>query len=59
MSIASLLFGVVGPVAILVAIGATVGSRLNINPAPLSTTTYWLFGPAFVFDNLFDAELAG
>jgi len=59
MSVASLLFDVVGPVVVLVAIGAIVGPRLDIDPAPLSTTTYWLFGPAFVFDNLYDAELAG
>ena len=59
MSVASLLFDVVGPVVVLVAIGAIAGPRLDIDPAPLSTTTYWLLGPAFVFDNLFDAELAG
>ena len=58
MSVGGLLLDVVGPVVVLVAIGAVVGTRLGIDPAPLSTASYWLFGPAFVFDNLYDADLA-
>ncbi|MEL6892999.1 MAG: AEC family transporter [Actinomycetota bacterium] len=59
MSVAALLFDVIGPVVVLVAIGAVVGTRLHIHPAPLASSAYWLLGPAFVFDNLYDAELAG
>ncbi len=59
MSIAQLLLDVLGPVVVLVSIGAIVGPRLSVDPTALSTTAYWLFGPAFVFDNLYEADLAG
>ncbi|MGI9594911.1 MAG: AEC family transporter, partial [Acidimicrobiales bacterium] len=57
MSIANVLFDVLGPVALLVALGAVLGPRLTIDGGSLSRLAYWVFGPAFVFGLLADADL--
>lgn len=58
MSVLSLFLDVLGPVVVLVAIGALVGPWLKINLPSLSTLAYWVLGPAFVFD-LFTASDLG
>ena len=57
MSVASVLFDVLGPVAALVLLGAVVGPRLEIDAGSLSRMAYWVFGPAFVFALLAGADL--
>ena len=49
MSLANVLLDVLGPVAVLVALGAVLGPRLQIDLGSLSRLAYWVFGPAFVF----------
>lgn len=46
-----------GPVVVLVAIGAIVGPRIGIEAGSLSKLAYWILGPAFMFASLYDAEL--
>jgi len=48
---------VLGPVVVLVAIGAIVGPRIGIEAGSLSKLAYWILGPAFMFASLYDAEL--
>lgn len=50
MSTLSLFINVLGPVLVLVTIGAVAGPRLNIQASSLSPLAYWILGPAFVFD---------
>jgi predicted permease len=57
MSVANVLFDVLGPVAALVLLGAVVGPRLQIDAGSLSRLAYWVFGPAFVFALLAGADL--
>ncbi len=57
MSVASVLFDVLGPVVLIVALGAAVGPRLDIDTRSLSRLAYWILGPAFMFDVLADADL--
>lgn len=57
MSVASLLVDVLGPVLVLVVLGAVAGHRLGIDAAPLATLAYWVLGPAFMFHSLYDADL--
>jgi predicted permease len=52
-------FDILGPVAVLVAIGWLVGRRLEIPPEPLAKLAYWVIGPAFMFDALANAGLPG
>jgi predicted permease len=52
-------FDILGPVAVLVAIGWLVGRRLRIPPEPLAKLAYWVIGPAFMFDALANAGLPG
>ncbi|MFK8026392.1 MAG: AEC family transporter [Ilumatobacter sp.] len=59
MSIASLLVDVLGPVVVLVAIGAVVGPRIGVEAGSLSKLAYWILGPAFMFASLYAAELDG
>ena len=47
---AQLLIDVLGPVVLIVAVGAVVGPRLGLEVATLSKIAYWIFGPAFVFN---------
>lgn len=57
MSIGAVLFDILGPVAVLVALGAVVGPRLQVDSGSLSRLAYWVFGPAFVFGLLAEADL--
>lgn len=57
MSVANVLFDVLGPVAALVLLGAVLGPRLQIDAGSLSRMAYWVFGPAFVFALLAGADL--
>jgi predicted permease len=57
MSFAAVLLDVLGPVAVLVGLGAVVGPRLQIDSGSLSRLAYWVFGPAFVFGLLAEADL--
>lgn len=50
MSTVSLFINVLGPVLVLVALGAFAGPKLNIQASSLSPLAYWILGPAFVFD---------
>ncbi len=68
MGVAELLIDVIGPVVLLVGIGALTGRRLGIEIESLSRLAFWVIGPAFVFDVftstslpsdvLFDAAIA-
>ncbi len=57
MSVAGVLFDVLGPVAVLVALGGALGPRLAIDAGSLSRLAYWVLGPAFVFALLAEADL--
>lgn len=57
LSFASVLFDVLAPVAVLVVLGALAGPRLQIDSGSLSRLAYWVFGPAFVFGLLAEADL--
>lgn len=50
MDTVQLLIDVLGPVVVIVAIGALVAPRLGLEAATLSRLSYWILGPAFVFD---------
>lgn len=49
---------ILGPVLLLVVVGAVAGRRLGIPPEPLAKVAYWIIGPAFIFDSLANAGLA-
>ncbi len=57
MSVASVLFDVMAPVAAIVALGALVGRPLDVDVGVLSRLAFSVFGPAFVFAVLAGAEL--
>lgn len=59
VSVIGLLVDVLGPVVLLVSIGAATGRRLDIDAVTLSKLAYWVFGPAFVFELFVSSELAG
>lgn len=50
MQTVQLLIDVLGPVVLIVGLGAVLGSRLGFDVPTLSKIAYWIFGPAFVFD---------
>lgn len=50
---------VLTPVFVIVALGYVAAIRLSLDTATLTSLAYWILGPAFVFDILADAELAG
>lgn len=50
MDTVQLLIDVLGPVIVIVAIGALVAPRLGLDTATLSKLSYWILGPAFVFN---------
>ncbi|NNE96739.1 MAG: hypothetical protein HKN24_12000 [Acidimicrobiales bacterium] len=54
-----ILTSVIGPVVIVVAIGAVLGHRLELDSKTLSKLAYWILGPAFMFDGLATADLDG
>ncbi|MEX2653470.1 MAG: AEC family transporter [Acidimicrobiia bacterium] len=54
---AEIFLNILGPVALIVGLGFIVGRKLDVDPSTPSKLSYWVFGPAFVFDALFRAEL--
>lgn len=50
MDTVQLMIDVLGPVVLIVAVGAIVGPRIGLQVPTLSTIAYWIFGPAFVFN---------
>lgn len=52
-------FDILGPVVVLVAIGMVAGRWLDLRPAPFAKLSYWIIGPAFIFDALANAGLPG
>jgi len=58
MDTAELLINVLGPVVIIVAAGAVIGPRLGLEGPTLSKLSYWILGPAFVF-NIFSTTTLG
>ncbi len=54
-----ILTAVIGPVVIVVAVGAIVGHRIGLETTTLSKIAYWILGPAFMFDGLASADLEG
>lgn len=50
METVQLLIDVIGPVVLIVAVGALVGPRIGLEVTTLSRIAYWIFGPAFVFN---------
>ena len=58
MSVFSVLFDVLGPVVVVVGLGALTGHRIAVDLRSLSRLAYWVLGPAFMFDVLADASLA-
>ena len=50
MDTVQLMIDVLGPVVLIVAVGALIGPRIGLQVATLSTIAYWIFGPAFVFN---------
>ncbi|MFW2383189.1 MAG: AEC family transporter [Acidimicrobiales bacterium] len=54
-----ILTSVIGPVVIVVAVGAIVGHRIGLETTTLSKIAFWILGPAFMFDGLATADLAG
>lgn len=54
---ASILFDILGPVFLIVAVGAWAGRTLDLQPATLSKLSYWILGPAFIFNVFGDANL--
>ena len=59
MSVVRLLVDVLGPVVVIVGIGAYVGRRLTLDIDTLSRLAYWVLGPAFVFEIFLENQLAG
>jgi predicted permease len=49
---------ILGPVLILVAVGVGAGRWLGVPAAPLAKLSFWIIGPAFIFDSLANAGLA-
>ncbi len=56
MAIFTVVLDVLAPVAVLVLLGAVAGPRLGVEAGSLSRLAYWIFGPAFVFALLADAD---
>lgn len=48
---------ILGPVALIIGVGVLIGRVLDFELATLSKLSYWVIGPAFVFDSLFRAEI--
>lgn len=57
LGVFDILLSVMGPVILIVTIGAVVGPRLGLEVRTLSKLAYWILGPAFMFDSLADADL--
>lgn len=54
---ASIFLDILGPVFLIVAVGAWAGRRLELQPSTLSKLSYWILGPAFIFNVFGDAAL--
>lgn len=50
MDTVQLMIDVLGPVVVIVAVGALVAPRLGLDTTTLSKLSYWILGPAFVFN---------
>ena len=48
---------VLAPVFAIVAVGFAIARTVNIEPPTLATLSYWILGPAFIFDVLATADL--
>ncbi len=51
------LVNVLFPVFAIVAIGFVIARTMDIRPSALATLSYWILGPAFIFDVLATADL--
>ncbi len=51
------LVDVLAPVFAIVAIGFVIARAVNIEPSALATLSYWILGPAFIFNVLATADL--
>lgn len=51
------LIDVLAPVFAIVAIGFVIARTVNIEPPALATLSYWILGPAFIFNILATADL--
>lgn len=49
----------VGPVFLIVALGAATGRRLGLDADRLARFAYWILGPAFAYDALAEADIDG
>lgn len=56
-AVTALFADVLGPVVVIVALGAALSSRYDIGPEVLSRLAFRVLGPAFMFDILHDAKL--
>ncbi len=54
----SIFVDILGPVLIIIAIGVGVGRWLDLEPGPFAKLSFWVIGPAFIFDSLANAGLA-
>ena len=59
MGVVELLFNVMGPVVLIVALGWFAGMRLPFDIGTLSRLAFYVLGPAFVLDVFADATLDG
>ncbi len=53
----SIFLDILGPVFLIVAVGAWAGRKLELQPSTLSKLSYWILGPAFIFNVFGGAEL--
>ncbi len=53
----AVLVDVLAPVFAIVAIGLLIARTVNVEPPALATLSYWILGPAFIFDVLATADL--
>ncbi len=59
MGFLGVFLNVLGPVAVVIAGGYFSGPRLGVEARPLSRLAFWILGPAFMFDILWDTDLSG
>lgn len=52
------LLEVLAPVFAVVAVGYAIARMVGVEPPALASLSYWVLGPAFIFDVLADADLA-
>lgn len=52
------LLEVLAPVFAVVAVGYAIARLVGVEPPALASLSYWVLGPAFIFDVLADADLA-